>query len=101
MPTRSKPTDDDAPREPTFEERLEALEGVVRDLEGEDLPLDASIERYREGVAHLKACRAILDTAEQRLVELVQEGGESGGAPGERALRVTARGLEPDDAPEA
>ncbi len=58
--------------EPTFEERLEALEAVVQDLEGEELPLEASIERYRQGVGHLQACRALLDDAERRLIELVQ-----------------------------
>jgi len=81
---------------PTFEERLESLELVVQDLEGEELSLEASIERYREGVAHLKACRTLLDDAEQRLVELVQEDGE----PTEKPLRVTDRGLEPDDSAE-
>jgi exodeoxyribonuclease VII small subunit len=77
---------------PTFEERLEALEQVVHDLEGEELSLEASIERYREGVTHLKACRSLLDDAEQRLVELVQEDGEAV----EKPLKVTERGLEPD-----
>lgn len=81
-----------APKQPTFEERLEALEQVVHDLEGEELSLEASIERYREGVTHLKACRGLLDDAEQRLVELVQEDGEAV----ERPLQVTERGLEPD-----
>ena len=78
--------------EPTFEERLEALERVVHDLEGEELSLEASIERYREGVTHLKACRSLLDDAEQRLVELVQEDGETV----EQPLKVTDRGLERD-----
>ena len=45
---------------PSFEERLEALEGVVHALEAEDLPLERSLERYREGVEHLRACRALL-----------------------------------------
>ena len=85
--------------EPTFEERLEALEAVVRALEGDDLSLEASIERYREGVAHLGACRALLDDAEQRLVALVQ--GADGDPPEERPLRVTDRGLEPDPSEEA
>lgn len=60
------------PEEPTFEQRLEALEGVVRALEGEELGLEESLARYREGVAHLKACRALLDDAEGRLVELLE-----------------------------
>ena len=77
--------------EPSFEDRLEALEQVVEDLEGEELGLEASIERYREGVEHLRAARALLDEAEQRLVELVKEG------EAERPLRVGEGGLEPDD----
>jgi exodeoxyribonuclease VII small subunit len=82
------------PESPTFEQRLHALEQVVKDLEGEDLPLEAAISRYREGVAHLKACRTLLDDAERRLVELMEEG--PGGGPTERSLRVSERGLEPD-----
>lgn len=82
--------------EPTFEERLEALEGVVADLEGEDLPLERSLDRYKQGVEHLRACRALLDDAEARLAELVGEG--SDGEPLERGLRVGEGGLEPDDA---
>jgi exodeoxyribonuclease VII small subunit len=83
-------------RPPTFEERLEALEAVVQDLEGEDLPLETSLRRYREGVEHLKACRALLDDAERRLAELVAEperGGEVRVA--ERPLEVNDRGLVP------
>ncbi|MHC5012869.1 MAG: exodeoxyribonuclease VII small subunit [Planctomycetota bacterium] len=84
--------------EPTFEERLQALEAVVQALEGDDLSLEASIERYREGVAHLGACRALLDDAEKRLVALVQ--GTEGDLPEERPLRVTDRGLEADPSAE-
>ncbi len=77
-----------------FEERLEALEGVVQDLEGEELSLEASLARYKEGVEHLRRCRAMLDDAESRLAELVAE---SDGEISERALRVGEDGLEPDE----
>jgi exodeoxyribonuclease VII small subunit len=83
----------DAASPPSFEERLEALEAVVRDLEGEDLPLEASLERYRIGVEHLRACRTLLDDAEARLVELaVGPGGEVRETP----LVVGEEGLRPD-----
>lgn len=82
-------------KEPSFEERLEALEAVVRDLEGEELTLEASLARYREGVEHLRACRALLDDAEARLAELVAEG--KGDEPDERPLRVAEEGLQPAD----
>jgi exodeoxyribonuclease VII small subunit len=82
----------------SFEDRLARLEQVVKDLEGEDLPLESALQRYREGVDHLRACRALLDDAEKRLVELVaQEGPDGSLQAGERPLKVTDRGLEPDD----
>ncbi|MGE0190774.1 MAG: exodeoxyribonuclease VII small subunit [Planctomycetota bacterium] len=76
---------------PTFEERLAALEEVVDALEAEDLGLEESLARYREGVAHLEACRALLDEAEARLVELTQG---PDGRPVERPLQVGEGGLE-------
>ncbi len=81
-------------RSPSFEERLEALESVVQDLEGEDLPLERSLQRYREGVEHLKACRALLDDAERRLAELVAQPGPNGEITiAERSLEVGEKGL--------
>jgi exodeoxyribonuclease VII small subunit len=84
-----------AKNDPTFEERLAALEAVVGDLEGEELPLETSLERYRQGVEHLRACRALLDDAEARLAELVGETPD--GDPVEQPLRVGDEGLEPAD----
>lgn len=92
---QKKKTPASDPTSPSFEERMEALEAVVRDLEGDELSLEAAIERYRAGVEHLRACRALLDDAEERLVELVQDG--DGGTGGERPLKVSERGLEPDE----
>ena len=43
----------------TFEQALERLEAVVRDLESGETGLDRSLERYEEGVQLLKRCRAI------------------------------------------
>lgn len=80
----------------SFEAHLDALERVVDDLEGDALSLEASIARYQEGVAHLAACRRILDAAEQRLTELVAspDGGVS-----ETPLVVTGEGLVPGGPP--
>lgn len=79
---------------PTFEERLSALEAVVRDLEGEDLPLEQSLERYQAGVEHLRACRGLLDDAEARLAELSTDGQ---GRVRETPLRAGDEGLQPFD----
>ncbi len=81
-----------APDDPRgFEERLDALEAVVRDLEGEELSLEDSLGRYQQGVEHLKACRSMLDAAEARLAELVASA--EGDGLEERPLRVTDQGL--------
>jgi len=83
-----------ASQSPTFEERLSALEAVVQDLEGEDLPLEQSLERYRIGVEHLRACRSLLDDAEARLAELSVDGR---GRPCETPLQAGDEGLRPFD----
>lgn len=82
-----------AKKPPTFEERLAALEAVVEALESDELTLEASLERYKQGVEHLQACRALLDAAEERLAELV----EVDGRVEERPMRVGDDGLEDDE----
>ena len=77
--------------ESSFEDHLKALEKVVGDLEGESLSLEASIARYKDGVSHLAACRRLLDSAEQRLCELVAS---PDGSVEEVGLRVGPEGLE-------
>lgn len=81
----------DDPKDLAFEGHLEALEKVVADLEGDELSLEASIDRYRVGVDHLSACRRILDAAEKRLAELVARADGSG--VDEKPLAVGAEGL--------
>ena len=89
-PDTSSPKDEKK-AEPCFKARLEALEGVVEDLEGEELPLEAAIARYQEGVGHLAACRRLLDDAERRLVELV----ETADGSLEKDLDEDAAGADP------
>lgn len=79
------------PAQPGFEERLASLDVIVRALEGEGLTLEESLTRYQEGVEHLRACRALLDGAERRLLELVER---PDGTASERPLRVGEQGLE-------
>ena len=90
----AKSKDGDKPA--TFEDHLQALERVVGELEGDALSLEASIERYKEGVGHLASCRKILDAAEQRLAELVAT---PDGGVAETPLRVGPEGLEDANAP--
>lgn len=64
--------------EPPFEDALAELERVVSDLEEGHLGLDEALTRYERGVALVKACRARLAQAEQRILLLT--GVDSDGA---------------------
>lgn len=57
---------------PSFEQALEQLQAVVRELESGQLSLDQSLVRYEQGVANLRQCYATLQTAEQRIRMLVE-----------------------------
>jgi len=61
-------------RESSFEELIQGLESVVRDLEAGNLPLDRSLERYHKGIDLLKACYRTLDAMEKRIEILEGEG---------------------------
>ncbi len=93
MAARAKKADE--PAGSGFEQRLEALGAIVRELEGEGLTLEQSLARYQQGVEHLTACRALLDGAEKRLVELAER---PDGSARERPLKVTEQGVAPDPA---
>ena len=51
----------------SFEDSLAGLEQVVAELEGGDLGLADSLDRYEEGIGRLKRCHAQLEAAERRI----------------------------------
>ncbi len=59
-----------------FEEGLAALEEIVGRLEAGDLPLQETLDLYERGVSIARRCQALLDEAEQRVTQLVEEEGE-------------------------
>ena len=66
-------------RETSFEASLDRLEQVVHQLEEGQLGLSESLERYEEGVKHLKQCYRALEKADRR-IELLS-GVDSDGNP--------------------
>lgn len=60
----------------TFEEAIQSLEQIVKDMEGERLTLDQLVRRYEEGSRLLRTCEQRIREAEQR-IELIAAG-ESG-----------------------
>lgn len=51
----------------TFEESLGELEKIVAELESGKLGLSDALERYEEGVKHLKGCQQMLESAERKI----------------------------------
>ena len=62
-----------SPEAPSFDARLERLEAIVGELESGELGLEGAIERYRDGVGLLKACREQLDGYRRQVEELSGE----------------------------
>ena len=54
----------------TFEQQLERLDAIVRQLERGDAPLDRSLALFEEGTALIRSCGALLDAAEQTVVRI-------------------------------
>lgn len=70
------------PEEISFGDALAELEQIVRELEGGQLELEDSLARYERGVSLLRACKAKLGEAQQRVTALIgeleaDEGGEA------------------------
>ena len=63
-------------KELSFEESLEELEGIVKKLEGGDVPLDNAIEEFNKAMKLSKICDEKLKNAEEAITKLVKENGD-------------------------
>ena len=65
-----------AEKELQFEEALQRLEEVVKKLESGNVPLDAALSCYEEGMELVRLCNEKLDAAQLRVeaVHKTQEG---------------------------
>ena len=59
----------------SFEEALEALEGVVDQLEDGALPLEEALVEFEKGVALSRRCSEELDAADRRIEVLIEQSG--------------------------
>ncbi|MFH0910239.1 MAG: exodeoxyribonuclease VII small subunit [Planctomycetota bacterium] len=60
---------------PTFEELLRQTEEAVERLESGELPLEESLEEYEKGVRNLKACARLIEAAQKKVQQLIEETG--------------------------
>jgi exodeoxyribonuclease VII small subunit len=74
MARRSAPPPAESEASPSseqpFDQRLERLEALVRELESGNLGLEEAISRYEQGVQLLKGCHSTLERFRARVEEL-------------------------------
>ena len=63
-------------KELSFEENMEKLEKIAKDLEKDDLSLDEATVKFEEGMKISKACKEMLDDAEKKITILLEDGTE-------------------------
>ncbi len=70
--------DNPAPPQPvsSFENCLDELERVVKELEAGDLTLERSLELFEKGMGLSESCRKQLEAAETRIEMLIRKEGK-------------------------
>ncbi|RAP30565.1 Exodeoxyribonuclease VII small subunit [Brevibacillus laterosporus] len=58
-----------------FEEAMQRLEEVVRQLEEGDVPLEKAIDLYQEGIQLSRQCALKLDVIEAKVIQLLDQDG--------------------------
>jgi exodeoxyribonuclease VII small subunit len=54
----------------SFESAIAELEDIVQEMENGTISLEQALERYQRGVGLLKHCQTVLQTAEQKILQL-------------------------------
>ena len=60
----------------SFEENIESLENIVKELEEGKLNLDESVKKFEEGMKLSKTCSEMLETAEKKISILLEKDGK-------------------------
>ncbi|MBN2605161.1 MAG: exodeoxyribonuclease VII small subunit [Bacilli bacterium] len=59
--------------EKTFEQALEELETLVKELENGDIELNVAVKKYNEGMKLSKYCHDLLKSAESVIVKMMKD----------------------------
>lgn len=62
--------------EMNLEARLDKLDELIEELEGDDISLEAAFEKYSEGIKLVKECNESIDRVEKK-VRLLMDNGET------------------------
>jgi exodeoxyribonuclease VII small subunit len=78
----------------SFEEALESLEQITRELENGDLSLEKSLKKFDEGIKLAEYCNHKLEEAQQKVDLLLKKDGKLVSVP----FMPTGAASEADDA---
>ncbi len=56
-----------------FEESMEKLEKIAKELESDDLSLNDSVKKFEEGMKISQDCKKVLDEAEKKITILIND----------------------------
>lgn len=62
-------------KEETFESALLKLEGIIRELESGEVPLDEMVNKYTEAMKHVNFCSNKLNSATKTVNKIMSENG--------------------------
>lgn len=62
--------------EMNFEESMQKLEQITKELESGELDLNSSMEKFEEGMKISKKCNEILENAEKKITILLSKDGK-------------------------
>ena len=56
-----------------FEDALEKLENIVKEMEAGEMPLDSALKSFEEGIRLVRFCSAKLEETQRRVDELLEK----------------------------
>jgi len=56
-----------------FEDALEKLENIVREMETGAMPLDSALKSFEEGIRLIRFCSTKLDESQRRVEQLLEK----------------------------
>jgi exodeoxyribonuclease VII small subunit len=57
----------------SFEQAMQSLEDIVKEMESGELALEEAVKKYEQGIKHSKYCLDILDKTEGKISLLSQD----------------------------
>ncbi len=64
-------------KEMTFETALNNLDGIIKDLENGNIPLEDAISKYTDAMNLVKICQEKLDNATEQVNKIIGTDGEA------------------------